>query len=91
MRPGRRSLLLCVIVCCGSFLTLGATSRADTLTGTVGSSPIYSSIPVIAGDNLQVIVTSANLGNGQSTRRYYSTGKASKSLSRVETGAADLP
>ena len=84
MCPNSRGLLLYVIVCCGSFLTLGVTSRADTFTGTVGSSPIYSSIPVIAGDNLHVTVTSPDLGPGQSTQTRLFDGRGN--LVAIATG-----
>jgi hypothetical protein len=55
------------IICCGSLLILGGIIRGDTLSGTVVSSPIYASIPVIAGDNLHMTVTSPNLGTGDTT------------------------
>jgi hypothetical protein len=61
------SFVLRATICCGSFLILSAISRADTLSGTVGTTPIYASIPVIAGDNLHVTVTSPNLGSGDTT------------------------
>ena len=67
MRAKPSSLFLRFILCCGSFLVLGAISRADTFTGTESSSPIYASIPVIAGNNLQVTVTSPDLASGNTT------------------------
>jgi len=65
VRPS--SFFLRVILCCGSFLVVGPVSRADTFAGTESSSPIYASIPVISGDNLEVTVTSPDLASGNTT------------------------
>ena len=67
MRARGGNFFLRGIICCGLFLMLGVISRADTLSGTVASSPIFASIPVIAGDNLHMTVTSPNLGTGDTT------------------------
>jgi hypothetical protein len=64
----RDSSLLRVMACCASFLALGVITRADILTGTAGYSGINASIPVIAGDHLQVTVTSSDLAPGDTTQ-----------------------
>ena len=54
-------------ICLLALFALATVSRADTLTGVASSSYLYSSIPVVAGNNLDITLTSPDLGASQGT------------------------
>ncbi|MGA2420805.1 MAG: hypothetical protein ABSG69_12030, partial [Candidatus Acidiferrum sp.] len=69
MKPNlsANKLFLRASICCVALFALTAVTRADTLTGVASSSLLYSSIPVVAGNNLDITLTSPDLGPSQGT------------------------
>jgi len=60
-------LLLRASICFLALFALATVTLADTLTGVASSSLLYSSIPVVAGNNLNITLTSPDLGASQGT------------------------
>jgi len=64
---GAHTLLLRAGICFVALFLLATVTRADTFTGVANSSYLYSSIPVVAGNNLDITLTSPDLGPSQGT------------------------